>query len=310
MDHNSDNITHDFPPFFRVHDTGRVERYVEHDFLPPSKHPKTGVVSKDVVVSPRNNVTARIYLPRTESRGRKLPLIIYVHGGGFSIESAFSSRYHNYVGSLAAESRSVVVSVEYRLAPEHPIPACYEDCWAATKWVVSHSRVGQGEEPWMTDHVDFGRVFVAGDSAGANIAHEMVVRSGAEPESGIKIAGMVLIHPFFGNGNAAKIWDFICPGTTGPKDPRLYPAAHRKLLSNLRCERVLVCVAEKDLLKERGVMYHQALKKSDWNGLVELFETHGEGHVFHLLEPESQKAPLLMKRVVEFINKEFVPSLL
>lgn len=310
MDHQSDHITHDFPPFFRVHSTGRIERYIEHDFLPPSKHPNTGVLSKDVVVSPQNNVAARIYLPRTEAPGPKRPLIIYVHGGGFSVESAFSSLYHNYVNSLAVESGSVVVSVEYRLAPEHPIPACYDDCWAATNWVWSHSGVGQGDDPWITDHVDFKRVFVAGDSAGANIAHEMVVRSGAESESGIKIAGLILIHPFFGIGNTPKLWDFICPETTGPTDPRLNPAAHRNLLSNLVCERVLVCIAEKDFLKESGVKYRQALKNSDWNGLVEFFETYGEGHVFHLLDPDSEKAPLLMKRMVEFINKEFVPSML
>ncbi|KZV17762.1 putative carboxylesterase 12-like [Dorcoceras hygrometricum] len=310
MDPQSDQATHDFPPFFRVHTSGLIERYIEHDFLPPSEHPSSGVLSKDVVVSPRNNVTARIYLPRTEAPHRNLPLVIYVHGGGFSVESAFSSLYHNYVNSLAAESKSVVVSVEYRLAPEHPIPACYEDCWAATKWVESHSGAGKGDDPWITDYVDFKRVFVAGDSAGANIAHEMVVRAGAESELGIQFTGLILIHPFFGIGKVPKLWDFISPETTGPTDPMLNPAAHRRLLSNLRCERVLVCVAEKDFLKESGVKYRQALKDSDWKGLLEFFETYGEGHVFHLLQPDSENAPLLMNRVIEFIHSEFVLSLL
>ncbi|XP_073157702.1 probable carboxylesterase 7 [Henckelia pumila] len=304
MDPQSGLIAHDFSPFFRVHNTGRIERFLHHDFLPPSKHPVTGVVSKDVVVSPRNGVKARVYLPPTGVPGKKLPLIIYVHGGAFSIESAFSSQYHNYVNSLAAESGSVVVSVEYRLAPEHPIPACYDDCWDATKWVDSHSRVGQGDDPWITDYVDFKRVFLAGDSAGANIAHEIVVRAGGESELGIEFTGLILVHPYFGIGNTEHLWNFICPETIGANDSRLNPAAHKKLLSNLRCERVLVCVAGKDFLKERGVKYHEALKNSEWNGVAEFFETEGEGHVFHLREPNSEKAPLLMKRVVEFVNKE------
>ncbi|KZV17761.1 putative carboxylesterase 12-like [Dorcoceras hygrometricum] len=274
---------------------------MKHDFLPASKHPKTGVLSKDVVVSPQNGVTARIYVPPTP--GKKLPLIIYVHGGGFAIESAFSSQYHNYANHLAAESGAVVVSVEYRLAPEHPLPACYDDCWDATKWVESHSREWDEGDPWITDYVDFTRVFAAGDSAGANIAHEIVVRAGEEPELGIKFVGLILIHPYFGMGNAEHMWNVICPGTSGPDDSRLHPAAHKKLLSNLRCKRVLVCVAGKDSLKERGVKYHEALKKSDWNGVVEFIETEGEGHVFHLQQPDSDKASLLMKRVVEFINK-------
>ncbi|XP_073045643.1 probable carboxylesterase 13 [Primulina eburnea] len=304
MDARSHHVTHDFSPIFRVHNTGNIERLVTHDFLPPSKHPDTGVLSKDVVVSPQNGVTARIYLPPTQGPDTKLPLIIYVHGGAFSVESAFSSQYHNYVNYLAVESGSVVLSVEYRLAPEHPIPACYDDCWDATKWVESHSTtVGQGEDPWITDHVDFKRVFVAGDSAGANIAHEIVVRAGAESELGIEFIGLILVHPYFGIGDVEHLWNFICPEPTGPNDSRLNPSAHKNLLSNLRCKRVLVCVAGKDSLKERGVKYHEALESSDWNGVVEFFETEGEGHVFHLLKPNSNKAPLLMKRMVEFINK-------
>ncbi|KAI3446015.1 hypothetical protein Pfo_002680 [Paulownia fortunei] len=308
MDSNPTQITHDFPPFFRIHNSGHIERYLEHDFVTPSHNPQTGVVSRDVVISPENNVSARMFLPRTTKGDPKLPLLIYIHGGAFSIQSAFSSMYHNYANSLASESRSVVISIEYRLAPEHPLPACYDDSYAVLKWVDSHSRVGEGPDPWLNEYADFQRVYVAGDSAGANIAHNLAIRANDNPEYmaddglSFKFAGLILVHPFFGIGKSDKLWNFICPDTTGSNDFRLNPTANMDILSRLRCDRVLVCVAEKDFLRDRGRNYYEGLKKSDWKGVVEFFETAGEEHVFHLFDPACDKAISLLKRIVGFMN--------
>ncbi|PIN20445.1 Arylacetamide deacetylase [Handroanthus impetiginosus] len=298
MNPETAQVTHDFPSLFRVYDNGQIARYQEHDFVPPSLDPKTGVESRDVVISPENNVSARIYLPKTAGGGGKLPLIIYIHGGAFSIQSAFSSLYHYYINELASESGSIVVSIEYRLAPEHPIPACYDDSYAAIKWVDSHAGAGQGPDPWLNECADFERVYVAGDSAGATISHNMVIRGGF----GFKFSGLILIHPFFGIGEPNKLWDFICPDTIGPQDLRLNPTAHLDHLSKLGCERVLVCVAGKDSLRERGWNYYQKLKNTDWEGVVEFFETHGEDHVFHLFDRECENSISLMKRIVSFIK--------
>ncbi|KAK6135674.1 hypothetical protein DH2020_030577 [Rehmannia glutinosa] len=303
MESNPTQITHDFPPFFRVHNTGHIERYLEHDFVPPSHDHQTGVVSRDVVISPENNVSARIFLPTTTTTAQgdpKLPLIIYIHGGAFSLQSAFSSLYHNYANSLASQSRSVVVSIEYRLAPEHPIPACYDDCYAAVKWIGSHTRVEGGPDPWLNEHADFNRVYAAGDSAGANLAHNIVTR--ADVGLGFKFAGLILVHPFFGIGKPDKLWNFICPDTTGCDDLRLNPTADLDLLSKLGCDRVLVCVAEKDQLRNRGWNYYEKLKKCDWKGVVEFYESPGEDHVFHLFKPVSDEAVSLLKLIVRFIN--------
>ncbi|KAG8368335.1 hypothetical protein BUALT_Bualt15G0034900 [Buddleja alternifolia] len=300
MDPNSTHITHDFPPFFRVHNTGHIERYQVHDFVPPSPDPQTGVVSRDVTISPENHVSARIYLPKTTTTTQKLPLIIYIHGGGFSIQSAFSSLYHNYVNSLASQSLSVVVSIEYRLAPEHPIPACYDDCYAVMKWVDSHTRVGQGPDPWLNEHVDYRRVYVAGDSAGANLGHDMIIR--ANNGFGFKFTGLILVHPFFGSDKPDKLWDFICPDKTGPNENRLNPSTDMDLLSKLGCERVLVCVGEKDFLRGRGWNYYQGLKRSEWKGVVEFFESPGCDHVFHLFDLDCEHAVSLMKQIVSFVN--------
>ncbi|RLN12591.1 putative carboxylesterase 7 [Panicum miliaceum] len=68
-----------------------------------------------------------------------------------------------------AAAGAVAVSVNYRLAPEHPLPAAYDDAWAALQWTVSSCL--SGPEPWLADHGDAKRIFLAGDSAGGNIAH-------------------------------------------------------------------------------------------------------------------------------------------
>ncbi|CAI9764392.1 unnamed protein product [Fraxinus pennsylvanica] len=310
MDPNVTDLLHDFPPFFRVHKNGKIERYLEPDFVPPSHDPTTNVQSKDVVISPGKPVSARLYIPKSVTPNQKLPLLIYIHGGAFSIESAFSSLYHNYLNSLVAEAKAIAVSIEYRLAPEHPVPACYDDCWEVIKWVELHAG-GQGPDPWLNEFADLDRVFLVGDSAGANLSHNMAIRASIdESRSAIKIVGIVLVHPFFGNHEPNKLWNFICPETTGLNDPRLNPAADLDILSRLGCKRVLVCVAGNDLLKARGQTYYAAVKNSNWKGEIEIIVTEGEDHVFHLFKPTSENAVFLLKKIVGFMNKDKLPSVL
>lgn len=97
---------------------------------------------------------------------------------------------------LVSETNVVDVSIDYRLAPEHSLPTAYDDAWGAPKWVASHSD-GKGTEDWLNRHADFQRVFFAGDSAGANIAHQMGLRVGSEGLNGVKLNGIVLVHPYF-----------------------------------------------------------------------------------------------------------------
>ncbi|CAL1379908.1 unnamed protein product [Linum trigynum] len=78
--------------------------------------------------------------------------------------------------------------------PEHPLPCAYDDRWAALKWAAAHA-AGSGLEEWLNSGVDFGRVFVAGDSVGANIAHRVAMRNAGE--NLIELLGAVLVDPFF-----------------------------------------------------------------------------------------------------------------
>ncbi|CAN1133506.1 Probable carboxylesterase 7 [Linum perenne] len=309
-------IAVDLAPMVRVYKNGVVERFMGTETVSASlSDPKTTVQSKDVPYSLDPNLQARLYLPKQVEPGQKLPLLVYYHGGGFVIETAFSPTYHNHLNILVAEANVIAVSVDYRRAPECPIPIPYEDCWAALKWVGSHAG-GSGPEEWLNEHADFGSVFLAGDSAGANIVHHVAMRFGQEEIEGIpRLGGLVMIHPYFaGNepvGNepvlrasrGEMLWKLLAhpSSTSGLDDPYINPAFDPKL-AGLGCSKVLVMVAEKDFLRDRGNYYYELLKGSGWKGEVEIVETNGEEHVFHLKDNDCANAVNMRKKICSFIN--------
>uniref|UniRef100_UPI0012915845 alpha/beta hydrolase n=1 Tax=Streptomyces sp. E5N91 TaxID=1851996 RepID=UPI0012915845 len=102
-------------------------------------------------------VEVRLYQPA--NRDGLLPGVVYMHGGGFVIGSI--DAFDTETRRIAAEVGAVVVSVNYRLAPEHPFPAALHDCYAVLTWLVEHAdELG----------VDPERVAIAGESAGAGLA--------------------------------------------------------------------------------------------------------------------------------------------
>ncbi|KAF8695155.1 hypothetical protein HU200_037766 [Digitaria exilis] len=308
--------------FIRVYKSGRVDRFFGSDPVPATTDAATGVASKDRAISP--DVAVRLYLPpaanEAEDNGgsgkkKKLPILVYFHGGGFCLHTAFNFVFHGYLTSLAARARAIVVSVDYRLAPEHPLPAAYDDSWQALRWVASH------EEPWLADHGDFSRLCVGGESAGANIAHHMAMRAGTEPfllPHGARISGAVMVHPYFlGSGRVSSeetdpgmaesvvtMWRVVCPGTTGVEDdPWINPlAAAAPGLKGLACGRVLVCLAEKDVVRDRGHAYAEGLRASGWDGEVEVVEVAGQGHCFHLVDFTSADAVAQDDAIAKFVN--------
>ncbi|XP_042501101.1 2-hydroxyisoflavanone dehydratase-like [Macadamia integrifolia] len=326
MDSNNQEVAEEVLPFIRVYKNGRVERLKGSSFVPPSLNdPETGVSSKDIVISPESGISARLYLPKDNKE--KLPLYVYFHGGGFCVESAFSFLDHRYLNHLVSQSSIVAVSVEYRLAPEHPLPVAYDDCWAAFQWVAAHARGGGDDnttivaapETWLTTHADFDRVFVGGDSAGGNIAHNIALRAGKNDlPHGFKIYGALLVHPFFwgsqriGSELAAdpnrreiqeSLWKLVAPFSSGIDDPMINPvAAGAPSLAEIGCSRVLVCVADGDVFRDRGKLYWEELKKSGWKGKAELFEIEGEGHAFHIYNPVCENAVVMIKRMASFLN--------
>ncbi|KAK9074020.1 hypothetical protein SSX86_006615 [Deinandra increscens subsp. villosa] len=300
---SSIQIAHDFPPFIRVYNDDRVERLITIPHLPPSTDPVTGVRTKDVVISPDLEIKSRIFLPKIDpaSPPRKLPLIIYVHGGAFCIGSPLNVATQGLLTPIVAQIPAVAIAIGYRLAPEHPLPAAYHDCWDAFRWIASHAS-GVGPDPWINNYVDTSRVFLVGDSAGGNLVHYLAVQAGVN-YTGLGIRGLILLHPFFSQKAPDKLIRYLYPGSSGSDDdPKLNPVSDTNL-EKLCCSRVLIVVAENDSLKPRGVEYNETLKKSKWEGTIEFVENEDEDHCFFLMNPSSEKTKALFRRLVSFINK-------
>ncbi|MGK2879833.1 MAG: alpha/beta hydrolase [Mycobacterium sp.] len=136
-------------------------------------------------------VPVRIYRPNSD---RPLPVVVFVHGGAFVMGDL--DTHDGVARRHAAGADAVVVSVDYRLAPEHPFPAGLDDVWAVTQWVSTH-----GDELG----VDTSRLAVAGDSAGGNLA--AVVAQLARDAGTPRIAFQLLWYP-------ATSWDTSLPSYT------------------------------------------------------------------------------------------------
>lgn len=285
--------------------------------VPAGLDSETDVLSKDILIIPETGVLARIYRPNFLQKDQKLPLVVYFHGGNFCIATVAEPKYHTSLNKLVAEANVLVLSVDYRLAPENPLPTAYEDSWDALKWLSSHV-VGDGKEDWINDYVDFEQVFLAGDSAGANISHHLALRLNSDPGRVLKILGIGMIHPYFlgvnpigsevtdhfKKGMVDGWWKFLCRSDKGSDDPLINPFTDGSPdVFGLACERLLVVVAEKDILRDRGVLYYRKVVESGWLGKAELMETEGEDHVFHIFEPDSLKAKSLIKRLASFFNQ-------
>ena len=130
-------------------------------------------------------VPVRIY----EGEGRPTGLVVYFHGGGWCVGSV--ALMDNVARELAHASGAVVVSVEYRLAPEHPYPAGLDDCVAVTRWAAANS---------SRFDVAPTKVVVAGESAGGNLAAVVALR--LRDDHDVALAGQVLIYPSVDGGGS------------------------------------------------------------------------------------------------------------
>jgi acetyl esterase/lipase len=147
-------------------------------------------VSDRVIDGPAGPIPVRVYRPPTPD-GVLLPVVIFIHGGGWSVGDLDS--YDSTARRHAKGADAVVVSVDYRLAPEHPYPAAVDDVWAATQWVAANAaELGADGE----------RIAVAGDSAGGNLA--AVISQLARDAGGPALRFQLLWYP-------ATTWDTTLP---------------------------------------------------------------------------------------------------
>ncbi len=131
--------------------------------IPGLRKPEVASVVNRDMQGPGGTLPLRIYTPNGEG---PFPLMVFFHGSGFVVCDL--DTHDGMCRNLCAGSHCVVVSVDYRLAPEHKFPAAPDDCLAATRWVARNASALHG---------DVGRIMVAGDSAGGNLAAVTALRA-------------------------------------------------------------------------------------------------------------------------------------
>lgn len=230
---------------------------------------------------PVGEIPVRIYRPGS---GSGWPLVVFFHGGGFVIGSVNS--HDPLCQQISTGVPAVVLSVDYRLAPEHKFPAGLEDCWAATRWAYEHARE-LGADP--------SRLAVAGDSAGGNLA--AVISRRARDAGSPPLRFQLLIYPTVDatmsspsieeNGKGLLLtadtmrWfmgHYLEEGTD-PRQPDISPLWAPDLAG---LAPAMVVTAEFDPLRDEGEAYARRLAEADVP--VQLARYDGMIHAFFQLD--------------------------
>ncbi|KAL0430105.1 UNVERIFIED_CONTAM: putative carboxylesterase 17 [Sesamum radiatum] len=307
--HRSVHVVEEIDDLIRVYKDGHVERPQIVPCVTCSVAPELQVTCRDMIIDKYTNIWARFYVPNAPLGNKKLPLLVYFHGGGFCVGSPSWSCYHEFLANLASKIKCVIVSVSYRLAPENPLPAAYDDGVKTLTWLKQQEIVaGNHDHKWWISKCDFSRIFLAGDSAGANIAYNVGLR--VRPSSMDIIKGLILIQPFFGGESRTHsekcmvqpprssltlaasdtYWRLALPAGANRDHPWCNPVVKGAMEAP-----IMVCVAEMDILKDRNMEFCGVLGREGRK--VEQMVCKGVGHAFQILN----KSPLSQTRLHELI---------
>lgn len=218
-----------------------------------------GKVEDRMIAGASGELPARVYTP--EGAG-PFPILVYFHGGGWVIGNL--EAYDPTCRALTHAARCVVVSVEYRLAPEHKFPAAPEDCYAALQWVGAHASAING---------DAARLAIGGDSAGGNLT--AVVAQMSRDRGGVRPCYQLLVYPVTDHRYDTTSYLENGDGYLLTKDAMVWFWNHylrseadgdTPLASPLRAEHLhdlppaLVITAEFDPLRDEGEAYAAKLQ--------------------------------------------------
>jgi acetyl esterase len=267
-------------------------------------HEAIGMTKDLVIPTSAGELAARLYVPRQELTP-PAPVFLFCHGGGFVTGSL--DIYDTACGALANRAACLVVSVAYRLAPEHPYPAANEDVWAALKWLRSHA---------TEINADSQRIAVGGDSAGGLLAAWAAQKAKSER---LPLSMQVLLYPGLDTTASSKSWQELGTGAYGlgrddglvyynaylppgidRTDPRVSPAYATDLAG---LAPALIITAEFDPLRDEGDEYAVKLREAGvptdhycWPGMI-----HGQLLFAGVLDAGSQ----LIERVSNGLRSAF-----
>ncbi|XP_039048746.1 probable carboxylesterase 15 [Hibiscus syriacus] len=278
------------------------------------------VLYKDLLFDSKRNLCLRIYKPSSGSI-KNLPIIFYLHGGGFCFGSFTFPHFHNFCVRITTALNAVVIAPDHRLAPEHQLPAAFDDACLAMKWLkeqAMHENV-ENVDPWLTG-VDFDRVFVLGDSSGGNLAHHLAVRfeAGSMELAPVRVRGYVLVAPFFGGSVRTKseqehpceafwnlemydrFWRLSIPVGSTFDDPLVNPIGpYSQSLENVPLDPIMVVVGGGEILRDRLEDYATRLK--ELGKKIEFLEFEGQQHSFFTDHPFSEVADEVIQHIRDFI---------
>lgn len=262
--------------------------------------PVASVVNRDMQ-GPGGSLGLRIYTPNGTG---PFPLMVYFHGSGFVVCSL--DTHDLMCRNLCAGTGCVVVSVDYRLAPEGKFPAAVDDCYAATKWAQANAS-GLGADP--------GRVLVAGDSAGGNLAAVTALR--IRDEGGPALLAQLLIYPVtdhwtanfpsmeenaegYGLGKAGMIWfwNHYLSGESDAANPHVSPLRAKDLS---RLPPALVITAQYDPLRDEGEAYAKKLREAGVT--VQMKRYDGMNHGFFNLPGLVAKADVAVDEACAWVRQ-------
>lgn len=275
----------DAPPMAQQTPAMRREGYEKLLAAIPPGPEMASVTDLTASVAGTQTVPVRAYRP---TDGTTDGVIVFFHGGGFCIGSI--DTHDEVCRQLAAQSGATVVSVEYRLAPEHPFPAGVDDCWTALRWAWAERDALTGD--------DGAAVAVCGDSAGANLSAVMALMARDDSAAEVEVAVQLLVYPAVDmrsdapypslaeNGEGyvltAEGMEWFTGNYLGDRSLADDWRASPLLASSLAgVAPALVVTAEFDPLRDEGAAYVAALSEAGVDVTHTLYE--GMVHIFFQL---------------------------
>ncbi|KAL6213648.1 hypothetical protein ACLB2K_013095 [Fragaria x ananassa] len=271
--------------------------------------PYKGVTTSDLTVDASRNLWFRLFVPSTTSSS-SLAVVVFFHGGGFSFLSPDTFVYDAVCRKFARTIPAVVVSVNYRLSPEHGYPSQYDDGLDVLKFLDQNHDA-------LPDLADLSRCFLAGDSAGANIAHHVAVRASREIFQVVKPIGLVSIQPFFGGEERTEseielrgaplvsmtrtdwLWKAFLPaGSTRDHEAANVGGPNAVDISGMEYPTTVVFVGGLDPLRDWQRRYCEWLRKSGKE--AKLIEYPTMVHAFYIF-PELPESNQLFSEVKDFV---------